>query len=350
MKDKVDYIIIGQGIAGSLLAFQLMGRGKSVRIFDHQHTGASSQIAAGIINPITGRRFAKSWRIDEFLPFAKEYYQKLESLFGKKLFYDRSVIRFLHGNKDVNDWYARSSWEGFSKYMQEYKNMESLADWFHLPFDIGEIKPAAQVDLPLLIAEFKNYFLKHDLIDFRKVAYQELSSDNPGFKFDNIEADKIIFCEGHQARFNPLFQFIPFEPAKGEVLFLKIPGLNWEHLLKNKLMIAPLGEDVYWTGSNYEWNAPDDKPTNSFKEDFIIKLKKTLKLPFEILDHKAAIRPTIKDRRPVIGMHPKYSNIAIFNGLGTKGASLGPFWAKEMVDYLLDNKALNAEVDVHRFA
>lgn len=349
MREKVDYLIVGQGLAGSLLAFNLLENGKTIRIVDQQHQGAASTVAAGIINPITGRRFAKSWRIDEFLPFARTLYRQLEKKLEINIFHERSVLRFLTGNKDINDWYARSAWEGFEEYMHEFKDMDSLADVFHLPFDIGAIKPAAQVDLPILIKSFQKYFLDQGILQSAKVSYDAIQLEGSEVIFENIIADKVIFCEGQQARFNPWFSKVPFEPAKGEVLFLKIPNLNLTSLLKNKIMIAPLGNDCYWTGSNYEWEAPHDRPTEIFKQDFIKKLKKTLKLPFEVYDHKAAIRPTIKDRRPVMGTHPQYPQLAIFNGLGTKGASIGPFWAKEMVNYLLEDKPLDDEVSINRF-
>jgi glycine oxidase len=349
LKKEVDYLIIGQGLAGSLLAYRLLELGKTVHLFDNQHKGASSAIAAGIINPITGRRFAKSWRIDEFLPFSKAYYQKIEQQFSINIFHDRSVLRFLQGNKDINDWHGRSSWDGFGEYMKELKNMEELADLFHLPFGIGEINPAAQVDLPVLIKTFQKYFQEKEIISLQSIGYQDIEFSETACGFENISATKVIFCEGHQARFNPWFENILFEPSKGEVLFLKIPEMNFEHLLKNKIMMAPLGEDIYWTGSNYEWDSPHDEPTAAFKEDFIKKLKQTLKLPFEVVDHRAAIRPTMKDRRPVLGIHPENTQVAIFNGLGTKGASLGPFWVNEMAEHLIYNKPLDKEVDLHRF-
>ncbi|MFT5765861.1 MAG: glycine oxidase [Saprospiraceae bacterium] len=349
MKKEVDYLIIGQGLAGSLLAYQLLERGKTVQIIDNHHNGASSSIAAGIINPITGRRFAKSWRIDEFLPFSKAYYQKLEQKFAVKIFHDRSVLRFLNGNKDINDWHGRSSWEGFTEYMKEFKNMEELAHLFHLSFGIGEINPAAQVDIPVLINIFKKYFKEKDIIDFQDIDYQAVKYNGVNGEYNGVQAKKVVYCEGHRARFNPWFEKILFEPAKGEVLFLKIPNLNFEQILKSKIMMAPFGDDIYWTGSNYEWDALNDQPTAAFKQDFVKRIAQTLKLPFEVIDHKAAIRPTIKDRRPILGVHPDNAQIAIFNGLGTKGASLGPFWAKEMAEHLIDDKPLDPEVDIRRF-
>ncbi len=347
--ERFDFLIVGQGLAGSLLAYRLLKANKSVLIIDDQQKGAASAVAAGIINPITGRRFAKSWRIDEFLPYAKSFYQQLELELGETFFYERSVLRFLAGNKDINDWYARSAWDGFGEYMQEYQIPENFSQFYHLPFDIGAIKPAAQVDLPLLINLLKVYFTKNALMLSERFDYEKLSIQEEGISYHTFNARQIVFCEGYQGRFNPWFSMVPFEPAKGEVLILKIPGLNQKDFIKNKLMIAPLGDDHYWLGSNYEWNAPNDLPTESFKRDFIQKIKRTIKIPFEVIEHKAAIRPTIKDRRPVLGTHPVHPRLSIFNGLGTKGASLAPFWSNEMLQYLLHQQAIHPEADLQRF-
>jgi glycine/D-amino acid oxidase-like deaminating enzyme len=346
--DEVDYLIIGQGLAGSILALELLREGKTIRILDNDHRNAASTLAAGIINPITGRRFAKSWRIEEFYPFAKKYYQALEQQFGIHCFHDRSVIRYLKTNKDINDWEGRSSWEGFDRYMHNYPEMESLAERFHLPLGLGRVAPAAQVDLPVLIDSLQKYFLQNDLLIKGEIDHQ-LSKDDFLNALQPYNAKTIVFCEGYRAKMNPLFQFIPFEPAKGEVLFVRIPGLGMEDIIKNKLMLAPLGEDLYWVGSNYEWNATHEKPTERFLKEFIEKLERTIKIPYEVIDHQAAIRPSIKDRRPVLGFHPHQKQMAIFNGLGTKGASLGPFFARIMSQYLVRGTPLELEYDLKRF-
>ncbi len=345
---QVDYLIIGQGLAGSLLAMELLRKGKTVRILDNGHRNAASGLAAGIINPITGRRFAKSWRIEELLPFAKAYYQTLEKELAVQCFHERSVLRFLKSNKDINDWEGRSSWEGFDQYMHDFSGMDDLAQKFHLSQGIGRIAPVAQVDLPVLIKALKQYFETQNILIKAELDHQ-LNEEKLLQSLAPYNASVIIFCEGYRAGFNPLFKFIPFEPAKGEVLFVRIPNLNLEDIVKDKLMIAPLGDDTYWVGSNYKWNAKHENPTSEFKTAFIEKLESTLKLPYEILDHQAAIRPSILDRRPVLGFHPQYSHIAIFNGLGTKGASLGPFFSNKLADHLINGSVLNAEVDISRF-
>ena len=347
---KVDFLIVGQGLAGSVLSYRLWKAGKRLCIVDAQHEGASSSIAAGIINPVTGRRFARSWMIEELFPVARTFYQSLAEQFGIPFFHERRIYRFLVGNRDMNEWYSRSALEGFHYYMGEVETLTEWKDRLHLPFGAGIIQPAGQVNMPQLIQCFKAFFQQEAILLSERFVVEELELHEQSVHYRDIEADQIIFCEGHQARFNPYFQYLPFEPAKGEVLTIHAPDLGFSDLIKNKLMLAPLGEDRYWSGSNYEWNPTHDRPTDLFKTKFTAQLHQTLKTNFSVEKHQAAIRPTVKDRRPILGHHPRYPQIAIFNGLGTKGASLAPYWSKEMVDYLLQKKALPTEVDIKRFA
>ena len=88
-------LIVGQGIAGTLLAWSLRRRGAKVHIADVALPGHSSRAAAGIINPVTGKRFVKSWRFDEFFPVAKNIYQQLEQELGITFWEERPTLRLL---------------------------------------------------------------------------------------------------------------------------------------------------------------------------------------------------------------------------------------------------------------
>ena len=347
---EVDFIIVGQGLAGSLLAYLLLKKGKSIVVFDNHHKNSSSKVAAGIINPITGRRFVKSWMFDELRAFNEPFYKSFESDFGIEIFSDRKVYRILQKTKDVNEWNSRSAIEGYEEYMKLEDNCESLKQKIHFSESVGVIRHAAQVNLPLLLQTMFEHLKNQDLIFSQEFDYKEVVIKNESVTYGNFTSKKIIFCEGQRGRFNPFFDYLPFEVSKGEILHVKIPGLKTENIIKDKLILTPLGYDQYWCGSNYEWNSKDDKPTKLIRKDFVKKLKQSLKIDFEVSDHLAAIRPTVKDRRPFLGIHPKYQQLAIFNGLGTKGASLGPYWANYFCNFLLQGTALNKEVDIKRFS
>ncbi len=348
-KAKVDFIIVGQGLAGSLLAYFLIEKGKSVLLFDDNRKGSSSKVAAGIINPITGRRFVKSWMFDDLLAFNETFYPKIEKEFGVNLYTKKSVLRFLTKNGDINEWHVRSAFEDYKKYMKADADFERLKNKIVEPLAIGEIEHAAQVNMPILLKAFKKSFNNSNTLESELIDYEQIVMHNKSVYLPSVDAKKIIFCEGQRGRFNPFFNYLPFEVSKGEILIVRIPALKSEKIIKDKLIIAPLGDDLYWCGSNYEWNSSDEFPTESIRADFIKKLDQTLKIEFEIVEHLAAIRPTVKDRRPFLGIHPKFEQMAIFNGLGTKGASLGPYWASHFADFLVDNIPLNAQVNIERF-
>ena len=178
--------------------------------------------------------------------------------------------------------------------------------------------------------------------------YEQLTLQENHIQYKSHTAKQVIFCEGHQARFNPWFQYLPFEVAKGEMLIIKIPDSNFQKTLKHKIFLVPLGDDLYWLGSTYDWDNLDELPTAVKKENLIERLQKSIDVEFEVIDHLAAIRPTVKDRRPFLGRHPQYQQLCIFNGMGTKGASLTPYWANEMTSFLLDQKSLSDEVNIQR--
>jgi len=346
--NKVDFFVVGQGLAGTLLAAELLAAGKTVRIFDANHEGAASAVAAGIINPITGRRLVKSWMIDELLPTAMATYQKQASLLNKRFLYQIPIHRTIHDPADENLWTMRCGYPDYADYLSpdlipgNHEGMQSV-------LARGVIKRACRVDLPAYIQSWKNYFSDQDILKINRFNYASLEIKKEQVVYDGWTAEKIIFCEGHQIVNNPWFNFVPMVLAKGEVVILEIPNLSLEAIYKTKLTFVPLGADRYWVGATYNWKFADGQPTTNGKEELMEKIGEDLKIPYTVLDHQAAIRPTIKDRRPVLGSHPKDANVFVFNGLGTKGASVGPYWSEVMVRHLINGDAIDAPVNLRRF-
>jgi len=345
---QVNYIIVGQGLSGTLLAHYLQEAGKSFHIFDDHHRGSSSHVAAGIINPVTGRRVVKSWMIDALIPFAKKTYQEIENKLDIKIFHERNIVRALFSKKEEDLWLEKTAHPSVEKYILEADDLGEFQTKVEEGYAVGEIQQTAQLEMPLMLHTYRDYFLKQKNISLEKFNHQEVAFKDDHVFYKNIKAEKIIFCEGHQGRFNPFFDKKGFEVAKGEVLLVKIPNANFQKILKHKLFIVPLQNDLYWVGSTYDWEIPNDQPTEEAKQLLIFKLKKILHVPFEIVDHQAAIRPTTFDRRPLIGLHPENKSLGMVNGMGTKGASLGPYFTKMFVDFLLDNQPILEAADIKR--
>lgn len=346
--NKVDFMIVGQGLAGSLLAAELLAVGKTIRVFDANHQGAASAVAAGIINPITGRRLVKSWMIDELLPTALSTYEKQEKFLHKQFLYRTPIHRAINELSDENLWITRSGYEDNIAYLSPDLLLDS-PEGMNPVKARGIIKQACRVDLPTYIQAWKTYFLEHNFLEIARFDYTALVVKKEEVVYQDWSAEKIIFCEGHQILNNPWFNFVPMVLAKGEVVILEIPNLPLQEIYKAKLTYVPLGADRFWVGATYDWKFIDGQPTEIGKAELLEKIAEDVKAPYKVVDHLAAIRPTIKDRRPVLGPHFEVDNLLIFNGLGTKGASIGPYWAAALTQHLINGDAIDASVNLNRF-
>ena len=356
-------------MAGSLLAYCLLHKGRKIVVIDDDFTEgvsqskftSSSSIAAGVINPITGKRYVKSWRIDELLPAAREMYQAIEKLLKIPIWQERSLIRTLQNVEDENQWLLRSSYADYAAYCTEKCTpsvLEHLKDTINKEFHaFAEIKHAAQVNIPALVKQFRQHLMTQDCYFQDNFEHNDCILKENAVFYKEFKAQKIIFCEGAKGVDNPYFKWLPFNLDKGELLIVKIPHFNLNNIFKHHISIVPLGDDLYWVGATNDWHFKDDQPTEANKQLIIKELESILKLPFEIIDHQAAIRPTVKDRRPFIGIHPDFEAVAIFNGFGTKGASLIPYWANQFSEVLLSNRIpserggeIDKEVNIERYA
>lgn len=346
---EIDFLIVGQGLAGTLLAHFLLEAGQRVLVVDNHHQGAASKVAAGIINPITGRRYVKSWRIEEVLPFAKQTYTALEQQLNISIYHELPILRALFNQREENDWLHRSDDPAYKKYVLDNVSLGAYAENTVPAFSYGELIHTAQVDVPLLVETYRKFLRDKNSLLEEKFALKQLDVTASPVTYKDIRTEKVIFCEGHQASTNPFFNYLPYNGAKGEVLLIRIPGVSFQKMLKHRIFIVPLPNELYWVGSTNDWNYEDDKPSESGRTFLLQRLQDILTVPFEVVAHQAAIRPTVKDRRPFLGLHPEFSQLAIFNGLGTKGASLGPFFAKQMADFLVGSGKLDAEADIRRF-
>ncbi len=326
---KIDCIIVGQGIAGTLAALSLEEAGHSVRVIDNANPRAASKVSSGIINPITGRRFVKSWKFDELISDALELYHNVEKRLGIQVIKPIEIVRTLHSVMDENVWAARSLSD--PEYCQSEVTDQS---WNGQVKDVSALASVKgwQVDIKSLLSAARSYFNDQGLLLADDFLFEEMTIIDQGIKYRNIEASHIIFCEGWRAKHNPYFQDINLDPAKGEVLIVRIKGLQASSIFKHKLFIVPTEEEeVYWVGSTYAWNTDDETPTVEKREYLETTLQSFLDLPFEIIDQQAGIRPATKQRRPVLKRHESHPQLILLNGLGTKGISLTPHYVKQLI-------------------
>lgn len=342
----VDYILVGQGIAGTVLHRKLTIHGYDVHVIDEGHKRASSSVAAGLVNPITGRKYVKSWRVEEFIPEARNTYDELAEFLNMKTYNEPIIHRALYSIKDENIWHGRKEDPLANQFILSKPDTSAYNDVINGVLSYGSLTGGMQVELKSIISKYRTYLTKEELISAETYDEKKLKISNEGICYGTIHAKGIIFAEGYRARDNHLWRGLTFSPVKGEVLIVRIEGDPFEDVLRHKLFICPIGNGLYWIGSDYEWDFKDDQPTKKGGEKLKSRLEEILNLPFEIIDHIAGIRPAVKDRKPFLGVHPEYRNVFIFNGMGTKGSSLAPFWAEHFVGYLKGFYELDKDVDI----
>jgi len=349
-KIAVDYVVVGQGIAGTLLHFSLKKAGQKVMVIDNDHEGAATKVAAGGINPITGKRYVKSWKIETLMPVVREVYAELEKLLNIQIFKERNIIRILKNAGEENTWLGRSADPLYLKYFVENPSIGNFEKHLNDFSSIGEIKNGGQGNISFLVKKYQELLLSNQEIIVEKFEYENLDLSKKGkISYKNIEAKAVIFCEGSGAAKNPFFNYLPFELSKGEALTVKIDNSNLEKIIRHRVSVVPTQKDEYWIGASNSWEFENDTPTSEAKEDLEEHLISIFKNKPAIINHQAAIRPTVKDRRPLLGFHPKHPNLFIFNGLGTKGAALAPYLSKQMTNFILKKEALLEEVDIKRY-
>jgi len=347
---QYDTLIVGQGLAGTLISWELEKSGGTAFHVDPGHERASSNVAAGLMNPITGRRYVKSWRFDDLLPVARRVYRELEKELGINLYNEYGIIRSLFNHREENDWLARTGDPAYQPYMLDEPRMSTYADHIRPAYSYGEVRQSAQVYIGRLIKAYRKRLSAKNAILEEAFDYQRLEVSEHSIRYGPVTARRVIFAEGAAAAKNPYFAHLPFGGAKGQAIWVRIPGAEFPKILKQRIFIVPWEKDVYWIGSTNSNHFDHDRPTEEARAYLTERLSDILTLPFELIEHRSAIKPTVKDRRPFLGAHPEHPHLYIFNGLGTKGTSLGPYWASHLRDFILKNSTLDKEVDIRRFS
>jgi len=345
--NSYDYLIIGQGIAGTMLSYQALKRNKSFKLIDNSFKHSASKISSGVINPVTGRKIVKTWMIEELMEKARTIYEDISSILGRNIIKFAEITRLIKDAEEENIWTSKALNESVS-YLTEIGEAKPYEHFFKNFKSVGKISPALVIDIETLLIEWKHYLSVTGNLIESQVERNEIVLNNDRVRYQDMQFSTIIFADGQQGLSREFFEFLNYEDAKGDVIYIKSDEFHCDEMLKTNINIIPLKNEQYWIGSNYEWNPKDDKPSESIKESFISKLNKSVTFNYEVIDHKSAIRACTKDRKPYIGIHPDHAQLVIFNGLGTKGMSLAPYFSEHLFDHLEDNIPLMAEVDIQR--
>lgn len=340
---KVDYIIVGQGIAGIWLAYELIKRGYSIQIFNKETANTSSLKAAGLYNPITGRKMVKTWLADDLFPTLEERYSEIEEFFRTKCIHSIPIYRPFATIEDKNDWSILPDplMGGLVKEVED----QSL-QYIDIKDELGGIiiNYSGYIDLKRLITDSREIFINMGIYRPELFHNQNIEFAKDHIVYEDLEAKKILFCEGPNS--NSFWENLPFKLVRGELIDIEC-GLNCNHIVNKGVFMIP--KDGFFTvGSTYDHNHLTFEPQRSG----VLNLKKRLGNLFsgmyKVIDQRAGVRPATFDRKPFIGLHPEKETLGIFNGFGTKGVSLTPFFAKQFVDFLEGKNKIASEANVER--
>ncbi|WP_319502972.1 FAD-dependent oxidoreductase [uncultured Draconibacterium sp.] len=341
-----EVLIVGQGLAGTLLAFELHFAGVEVCIVNNPQKSTATRVAAGMVNPLVFKRMTKSWMVDDLLPVMKKHYHKLEELLGERFYFDMPMIKPL-SEQETELWQQRNADEKFAPFIEKICET-SPVDRIFASHAYGVVKGSGYLKTALFLDAAKRFFQENEMLIEADFPASQSSFEN--LFFQNIQFDKIVFCEGHYLKTHPLFDFIRLQPAKGEVLQIYAPDLSENFIINRRVFVLPVGDHRFKVGSTYEWKDLTDFPTEEGKNSIVDRLKELVHVDFTIEEHWAGVRPTVIDRRPVLGKHPQHKHVYVFNGLGTKGVMLAPYFALEMKTLLQNSEyQINAEVNCNRF-
>lgn len=343
----VDYLIIGSGLAGISFAETALRGKKKIFVFDCGQN-SSSNVAAGLYNPVILKRFTPVWDAQNQLILLDEFYSKLELKLQRQFDFKKPILRKFFSIEEQNNWYIASDNVGLTPFLST-KLISDKFPGIESPYDYGEVKETGYVEVSELLKSYKQYLQDLNIYRVDFFDYDRLEINEDYVQYDNVKAKHIVFAEGFGMHQNPFFRELPLDGAKGELLVIKAPNLDLDVIVNTNVFILPLGNHLFKVGSTYNWNDKTSTPTDQGKQELIDRIKEILTCEFEIISHYAGIRPTVKDRKPLVGTHLDFKNVHILNGLGTRGVMLGPSLAKELFDHIEIGTALAPEININRF-
>jgi glycine/D-amino acid oxidase-like deaminating enzyme len=321
-----DVTIVGRGLAGAVLCEVLRERGLTVRVFDDPRSGRASRVAAGIVNPMVLRRIVPSWRVVDLLPVAEDFYRRLEQHYGVKLWHPLPLVKLFSNEQERNEWERKCDDPQAGTFLSMDLPRGADPNGLVAPFGAGTVARCAWFDVPAFLDAQRDRMLHDGTLIERAFTDDELRT---------TRNEVVIHTTGPFAS-HPLLV-----PVKGEVLTVRIPGLDPGAIINRGAFLLPLGGELFKLGATFAWDDAWSGPTQQAREELLQRLARMTPLSAEVIDHQAGVRPASRDRRPIIGT-------GIFNGLGSRGVLLAPWCAMHLADHLLSGKPLDPEVDASR--
>lgn len=325
-----DYLIVGQGLAGTVLAHFLEERGLSFLVVDKPALSASSRIAPGVWNPVIMKRFTTSWMGEELISFSIPWYERLEARLQISLLHKKPMVRLFHDETEAKLW--RKAALGPLKGLIDEGTEEKFAGPFRPHAGYGTVLNTGYVDLKQLLVYTRNSLRARSLIREEIFDHVNLALENDYVLYAGEKYRHVIFCEGYLGVNNPWFPELEWKPVKGEILTVQCKSLPQDAMINANVHIVPVGDHVFRVGATFNWNDLNEGITREGRRKLEEGIEKVITAPYEIISQEAGIRPATSYRRPFVLTHPKHKNIQMLNGFGTRGVILAPYFAEQLLD------------------
>ncbi|WP_261513093.1 NAD(P)/FAD-dependent oxidoreductase [Chryseobacterium paludis] len=341
---NIDYIIVGDGYAGLFFAHQLIKNNKSFIIFSEGRKSAS-QVSAGIINPVVLKKFTTFWLAQQQIDFLKDSLLEIESYTKKNYLITNPIHRIFHDENEQSLWLKKSDNEDLSEFLnKEFQHLDGVNN----PFSTGKVNQSARLDVDGFFSDFFKYFERNEQLVKEKFDYNQLNTSDNIYK--DISFKHVIFCEGMGVKDNPFFSDIAVIPNKGHHIKVKLSeAIQKDVTIKKKHFLFPVNNGLHFYGGTYDREQLHHHIDDSAVEQLIKALSELYPNDFEVREVNFGFRPTVKDRRPIVGRHSEHQNLYVFNGLGARGILNGCYFSKRLYQFIEEEVSLPDEVSLSRF-
>lgn len=344
----IDYLIVGCGLAGISFSEKALQHSKTIFVVDNDSQN-SSKIAGGLYNPVILKRFSEVWEAQSQLVTMNSFYAQLKPRIENQFDYKMPILRKFFSVEEQNNWFSASDKPNLAPFLStdlHFKVYKGIT----APFGYGEVLHTGYVDTASLLESYRNYLVDTNRFRQEALDYTAISFEENCCAYKDIKAKHIIFAEGFGLHANPYFNHLPLDGTKGELFIIKAPGLDLDVIVNTSVFILPLGNDLFKVGATYNWKDKTDLPTEEGKAELVERIQEIIDCDFEIVSHFAGVRPTVRDRRPLVGTHAVHKRIHLLNGLGTRGVMLGPAMADALYNAIEKQIPLVKEIDIQRFS
>jgi len=342
------FLIVGQGLAGSILTEHLLAAGQDVLVVNQPNPNAASRVAAGMYHPMIFRKLGLSWKAKLTAPYSKQFYASLEEKLQIKFDQKINLTRFRGTEFEAEQWKLRMLDFGMDTILSEEVDSEIEGRGFNAPNGYGQVDGGGWLDTNVFIDAYAAFLKSKNALLEVPFDHNDLEQTTSGWKWDDKAFDHVIFCEGIGLHENPFFNYLPLVGTKGEIITIRSKELNVSSILNAGFFVLPIGDDCYRVGATFDHKDKSDDCTDEARDQLLAKLDGLITVAYEVVGQRAGIRPTVTDRRPLIGQHSIGKRLWVFNGFGTKAVALAPYFADMTVNHILFDGVLDEEVDIVR--